>query len=348
MGLRGYIVKRVIYTVFLVIFVLTVNFIIFEVMPHNPVAFFFQPPHGGATHLSNEEIAVINKEWGLSEPWPVRFVTYMKQMLTFNFGLTNPTSGQPVIKVLLAYLPNTLILMGITTVLAIIIGVVLGVIAAYKRGGTFDNVAVIGSLVTFSLPTFWMGLLGITIFAIDLHLLPSGGIVSTDILLNPKYAWTTFAILGTSISVPTLAELGDRIIHLIMPVAVLTLFSYGGYVLRTRETMLETLTEDYILTAKAKGLRERTIIFKHALKNASLPIITSSALAIGFLIGGAIITETVFAYQGIGWLTINSILVTQDYPVLQAIFYITALCVIIANFISDLLYGVIDPRIKYG
>jgi ABC-type dipeptide/oligopeptide/nickel transport system permease component len=112
--------------------------------------------------------------------------------------------------------------------------------------------------------------------------------------------------------------------------------------------MLETLTEDYILTAKAKGLRERTIIFKHALKNASLPIITSSALAFGFLIGGAIITETVFSYQGIGWLTINSLLTSLNYPVLMALFYITALCVIIANFISDLLYGVIDPRIKYG
>jgi peptide/nickel transport system permease protein len=193
-----------------------------------------------------------------------------------------------------------------------------------------------------------MGLLLIVVFAIDLHVLPSGLIVSPTVIINPNYAWSALSLLGTHISLPTIAEVWNRIEHLIMPVTVLTLFSYGGYVLLTRATMLEALTEDYVLTAKAKGLKERTIIFKHALKNASLPIITSSALSFGFLIGGAIITETVFSYQGIGWLTINSILVTQEYPILQAIFYITALCVIIANFVSDLLYGVVDPRIKYG
>jgi peptide/nickel transport system permease protein len=157
-----------------------------------------------------------------------------------------------------------------------------------------------------------------------------------------------FSLLGSQFALPTMTEIFNRISHLIMPVGVLTLFQFGNYVLLTRATMLETLTEDYILTAKAKGLKERTIIFKHALKNASLPIITSSALAFGFLIGGAIITETVFSYPGIGWLTITSLIQNMNYPVLQALFYITALCVIIANFISDLLYGVIDPRIKYG
>jgi peptide/nickel transport system permease protein len=154
--------------------------------------------------------------------------------------------------------------------------------------------------------------------------------------------------LAYHISIPSLTEIGNRIVHLIMPAGVLTIVSFGGYTLLTRATMLESLTEDYILTAKAKGLRERTVIFKHALKNASLPIITSAAMAFGFLISGALITEQVFDYKGIGWLTIHSIFETLNEPCLQAIFYVIALCVIFANFASDLLYGVIDPRIKYG
>jgi peptide/nickel transport system permease protein len=273
-----------------------------------------------------------------------RYVKYIWNMLTFHFGVTAPTTGMvPVINRVMQFLPNTLILMGLATIISIIIGVVLGVLAAYKRGGMYDSAAVITSLITFSLPTFWMGLLAISIFAVDLHILPAGRDVG-----NGMPPWAIFSLFGTQFSLPTMTEVLSRITHLILPVGVLTLFSYGNYLLLTRATMLETLTEDYILTAKAKGLKERTIIFKHALKNASLPIITSSALAIGFLIGGAIITETVFSYFGIGWLTIQSILVTNDYPVLMAIFYITALTVILANFISDLLYGVIDPRIKYG
>jgi len=135
--------------------------------------------------------------------------------------------------------------------------------------------------------------------------------------------------------------------HLFLPVVVLTLFLYGSFLLLTRATMMETLTEDYITTARAKGLKERAILFKHALKNASLPVITNAAIAIGFILSGAIITEQVFNIPGLGQWTWAAI-PYKDYPVLHCIFYLTALCVIIANFIADILYGVVDPRIKYG
>jgi len=341
MGLRGYIVKRCIYTVFLIIFVLCLNFIIFEILPHNPTVYFVGSTSG--THMTPAKIHQILHEWGLDQPWPVRFATYMFRMLTFNFGTNTPNVGGTVIHLILQYLPNTLILMGIATVLSIIIGVVLGVIAAERRGGLFDNVAVLGSLATYSIPTFWIGLIGIALFSIDFHILPPSGVV--DVNMPP---WIAYSLFGTKISIMSTTELISRIRHLIMPAGVLTLVSFGGYVLLTRATMLEALTEDYILTAKAKGLKERTVIFKHALKNASLPIITSVALAFGFLISGALITETVFDYKGIGWLTIYCIFNTLNEPALQAIFYVIALCVIFANFVSDLLYGVIDPRIKYG
>jgi peptide/nickel transport system permease protein len=341
MGLRGYIIKRCIYTVFLVIFVLTLNFVIFEVMPHNPLEFFIGA--GAKNVLTPEKAALILKEWGFDQPWPVRYATYMKRMLTFQFGNNAPDVGGTVLNLIMQYLPNTLILMGLATVFSIIIGVVLGVFAAYKRGGLFDSVAVTGSLITFALPTFWIGLILVAIFSFNLRVLPPNLVVDPG--MPP---WNVLSLLGTHISIPTSMEMVNRITHLIMPCAVLTMVSFGGYTLLTRATMLESLTEDYILTAKAKGLKDRAIIFKHALKNASLPIITSVALAFGGMIGGAMITETVFTYQGIGWLTIYSIESTYNMPVLQAIFYIIALCVVFANFASDLLYGVIDPRIKYG
>ncbi len=142
-------------------------------------------------------------------------------------------------------------------------------------------------------------------------------------------------------------EIGGRAYHLVLPVVTLTLFMYGGYLLLTRTTMLETITEDYIMTAKAKGVKERTILFKHALRNASLPLITNIAISFGFMLSGAIITEQVFTYPGLGLWVWNAIAFV-DYPVLQTMFFVIALCVIVANFLADMLYGVIDPRIRYG
>jgi peptide/nickel transport system permease protein len=138
----------------------------------------------------------------------------------------------------------------------------------------------------------------------------------------------------------------DRLQYIILPITVLTLFTYGGFLLLTRACVLEVLPEDYIVTARAKGLKERTVLFKHALKNASLPIITNVALQFGFILSGAIITESVFQYAGLGTAIYRAIML-KETPILQAIFYVIALCVIVANFIADLLYGVIDPRIKY-
>jgi len=252
-------------------------------------------------------------------------------MLTGQFGISF-YSQDYVSNEIAERLGNTLLLVGSAEVLSIVFGVILGVIAAQKRGGIFDSVAVMSSLTTYSLPTFWMGMIFLLIFAFRLRWFPAVGISSFSALNPPPNAFVYMT---------------DRLWHLILPVSVLTLFIYGGYLLLTRATLLETLTEDYIITARAKGLKERTVLFKHALKNASLPIITNAAIAFGFILSGAIITEQVFLYPGLGmwiWKAIDWV----DYPVLQAIFYLIALCVIIANFIADLLYGILDPRIKYG
>lgn len=327
MGLKAYIVKRSLYSIMLLIFVLILNFIIFNLMPGNPMMMFANP-----TRLRTAtQVEEMQKLWGFDQPLYVRLLKYMGNMLTGQFGVSY-ISGDYVFNEVSERLLNTFLLTGISEVFAITIGIILGVIVAYKRRGITDSVLVISSLVTYSLPTFWMGMMFILFFSFRLGWFPSGG-TSSYSAFNP--APNTFAYIY------------DMLWHLFLPVLTLTLFMYGGYLLLTRATMMETLTEDYIVTAKAKGLKERTILFKHALKNASLPLITNAAISFGFILSGAIITEQVYNYPGLGMWIWKAIGFT-DYPVLQTIFFLIAICVIIANFIADLLYGVIDPRIKYG
>jgi peptide/nickel transport system permease protein len=255
-------------------------------------------------------------------------------MLTFQFGISFQ-NGQPIAIQIIRQqrLQNTLILLGSSTIIAIIIGVVLGIAASAKRGSFLDSFTVSVSLSTFALPTFWIGLVLILVFAEGLHWFPSGGVTPVS-----------FSIPGQAPDLVT--QFFVRLQYLFLPALTLTLFTYGGFVLLTRATMLEALNEDYIVTAKAKGLSQRVILFRHAFKNASLPVITSAALAFGGILAGAIITETVFAWNGLGFWLFQAVQV-KDYPVMQAMFYIIALTVIAANFISDVLYGIVDPRIRY-
>jgi peptide/nickel transport system permease protein len=348
MGLRGFVIKRIIYSFLLVLFVLVLNFVIFQVMPGNPIELF-----AGAGKLKNEQQKnEVIASFGLDQPITVRFQKYVVNMLTGQFGISFISQNYIATEVV-GRLSNTLLLMGTSEILAMVLGILLGVIAAKKRGGLFDNASVVMSLTTYSLPSFWMGMIFLLIFYKTLGWFPGAGAYPRD--------WvTTYAasggfpprlILGTlpggmTLALPSLTEIAGRLWHLTLPTLTLTLFTYGGYLLLTRATMLEALTEDYIVTARAKGLSERTVLYKHALKNASLPLITSIALTFGFILSGAIITEQVFTYPGLGQWTWNAIQM-RDYPALQAIFYITAISVIVANFIADILYGLVDPRIKY-
>jgi peptide/nickel transport system permease protein len=326
MGLRGYLIKRTAYSFALLLFVLVLNFAIFQLMPGDPMAIYASP-----SRLQNvQQVEEIRRLWGLDQPIHVKFLTYIKNMLTGQFGISYRT-GDYVAAEAVKYLPNTLLLVGVSTILSIIIGIILGVIAAQKRGSPIDSVLVVSSLTTYSLPSFWMGMMFLLIFHYHLGWFPGVGTTSFSTINPPPNVF---------------AYVSDRLWHLFLPALTLTLFLYGGYLLLARATMLETLTEDYIVTARAKGLKERTVLFKHALKNASLPLITNAAISIGFILSGAIITEQVFVYYGIGWWTWQAINFV-DYPVLQTIFFLVALCVIVANFIADILYGVIDPRIKY-
>lgn len=343
MGLRSFVAKRIIFMIFTLMFVISLNFFIFEMMPGDPRAYFISPGH----ELTPEQQDKLLHQWGFDEPLHVRYGLYVQNMLTWQFGRSMSPGHGLIVKEIVERLPNTFMLMGGSIILAVLIGTILGVIAAHQRGKVFDSVAVMTSLTTFSLPSFWMGMVLLLIFCMRLRWFPLGGTVPK---IWAHVGWPKpyiISILGTEIAIPSLTEIAGRLQHLFLPTLALVLFMYGGYLLLTRATMLETLTEDYVLTARAKGLKERTVLFKHALKNASLPLITNAAISFGFMLTGAIITEQVFGWRGLGgwiWQSIQYV----DYPALQAMFYIIALCVIIANFIADLLYGVMDPRIKYG
>jgi len=329
LGLRGYIIKRILYSILLVFLVITLNFIIFMLMPGNPLMRLANPARFKTTEQYEDQL----RRFGLLDPIEVKYAKYVNNMLTLQFGYSY-FSGSLISNEMSTRLLNTLVLSISCEVISIIIGIIIGVIAAHKRGGFFDSVSVLFSVITNALPVFWVGMLLLLVFSFNLHLFPSGFTYPPQWALPGRWP-TNF-----------LVEIQFRLWHLFLPVTTLVIILIGSYALITRASMLEILSEDYLVTARAKGLSQRKILFKHAFKNASLPLITQIAIAFGFTLSGAIVTETVFSYPGLGlwiWTAIEYV----DYPALQAIFFIIALCVIIANFLADLVYGMVDPRIKY-
>jgi len=354
MGLRFYITKRILYAFILLFFIIALNFIIFRLMPGDPIAMLLNPFEKTSIEDKIRQEEELKKQWGLNEPLHVQFAMYVRNLFTWNFG-KSIVSRKPVSQEMLYKIPYTLTLLGTTTILAVIIGVLWGAYTAQKRGSLFDSFSVTSSLVFYSLPVFWLGLVFILIFFVNLGWLPHAHAFPTEWALGwPQPYKMTSSVSGGTLNIlvslnpgEILEFIGGYVSHAFLPILTLTIFQYGGFLLLTRAVMMETLTEDYVITARAKGLEERTVLFKHALKNASLPLITSAAISFGFILSGAIITETVFTWPGLGgwiWDAIN----LRNYTVLMAIFYVIAICVIVANLMADLLYGIIDPRIKYG
>jgi len=326
MGLREYVAKRFVYSIILVLIVITINFAIF--MVRSPVESL-----ASEKKLRPEQIQELQERFGLLDPIQVRYVKYLQNLLTFQFGYSYRT-GESISEEFVSRLSSTLTLCITAEIIAVALGLVMGVIASHRRGGIADTSLSVMSVVTQGLPVFWIGMLLILIFSYSLGWFPAGH--------SEPPQW---AIYGKPENF--LIELGYRLWHLFLPALTLIILSIGGYVLLTRASMLEVLGEDYLITLKAKGLSDRKILFKHALKNASLPLITQVAIAFAFTLSGAIVTETVFSYPGLGMWIWDSI-EEWDLPVLQTIFYLVSLCVIIANFLVDIIYGVIDPRIRYG
>jgi peptide/nickel transport system permease protein len=319
---RGYLARKLAILALTLLAVASFNFVLFRVLPGNPIQL-----QARAGNLSLEAIQRLQEIYGLDQPLISQYLIYLRDVFTGQFGMSI-TFQRPVADILAERMLNTLILLAGATALVVVLGIGLGIVAAARRGSRADNSLVIGALVMWSLPTFWTGLILVFVFGVFLHALPVSG-TSTP---------------GSTFSSP-FASLVDLARHLVLPTITLALVDIGQFVLITRSSLVDVLTEDYILTARAKGLSRRQVVWRHGVRNALLPVVTTTALYVGLTIGGAIQVETVFSWPGMGRLMYDAVL-RRDYPILEATFFIFALVVIAANLVSDLLYQVLDPRVR--
>jgi peptide/nickel transport system permease protein len=302
--------------------VITFNFVLFRVLPGDPIRLIAR-----AGHLSPSEIAQLRATFGLDRPLIVQYGYYLRGLYHGDFGFSI-TYRRPVADILAERMTNTLILLGAATVLIVVLGVGVGVIAAARRGSRLDSGSVVTALLFWSLPTFWTGMILVFLLGVWLHAFPISGITTPGVVYSS-----------------TLDRWSDITSHIVLPTVTLALVDIGQFVLITRSSLIDVLTEDFILTAKAKGLSRRAVIWKHGVRNALLPVITASALYISLVVGGAIQVETVFSWPGMGRLIYDAVL-RRDYPILEACFLIFAVAVILANLASDLMYQVLDPRVR--
>src|SRR5687768_7549365 len=295
------------------------SFALMKAAPGGPMSIYLENPD-----VTADDVAAIRVQLGLDDPIPVQYLKWVGSLLRLDWGYSFVTNER-VIDRIAQRLPNTLELMLVSFILTLVIAVPVGVLAAVRQYSWFDYVATGAAFFGISMPVFWFGLLMILTFAVTLGWLPTSG----------------NATIGAEF------DLVDRLRHLIMPATVLALVSAAGYTRYIRGAMLEVIHQDYIRTARAKGLRERLIIVRHAFKNAALPFVTLIALDLPDLFTGAVVTETIFAWPGMGRLYLES-LSRLDYSVLMAILTVSAALVILSNLLADILYAYLDPRIRYA
>jgi peptide/nickel transport system permease protein len=323
--MRRYLFGKVAQIVLTMVFVLAFNFFLFRVMPGNPVTLLARAQ---GAHLSAAAQQQLAHDLGLDLPVAQQFVQYVKDTVTGKFGESLfVLPGQSVLSTFGHFLIPTLILVGISTILSTVFGLLMGIYGGWNRGSAFDLGSMGFSLVLYAMPEFWLGILLLITLGGTLHLFPVNGYQSVD-----------SGITGMS-------HVVDVINHLFLPCITLALAYLGEYYLLMRSSLLDVVGEEYITLARAKGLREKMVLWRHAVRNALLPTVTLVALNFGFVLAGAITVETVYSYPGLGKLTYDAIQ-SKDFPLLQGMFLFFSLAVILANFFADLLYVYLDPRVR--
>jgi peptide/nickel transport system permease protein len=326
--MAAYVVRRLLGAIPLLLGIATLIFFVLNLAPGDPTAFYFNPS------IPPEVIEQLRRNLGLDQPVHVRYVKWLGAFLTGDFGYSF-TQSRPVWRVVMDALPNTLVLTGVALVLVFLIGIAIGVYQAVRQYSIGDSVLSVVSLFFYSMPSFWLALMLMLIFALKAHewgwpiAFPPTGITSVD-----------YDFLGFG------GKVRDRLMHLALPAATLTLALAAGVARYTRGQMLEVIRQDYIRTARAKGLPERTVIVKHALRNSLIPVITLLGLYLPFLFSGAVFVEYIFAWPGMGRVIVDAIL-QRDYPVVMATSFVFAAMVVLGNLLADVLYAVADPRIRY-
>lgn len=320
--MRKFIIRRLIQLIPLLIGVSLISFFVMHLAPGDPTALFIDP------NIDPQELARVRINWGLDQPIHIQYVKWLWNALRLDFGRSY-TSGQPVIAEIAERLPNTLLLMISSYILTLLICIPVGVYSAVKKGGWFDNLFTILSFAGMAIPTFWVGLMLMLLFAVQLGWLPAVGMF--DPLIREK---------GIGIRIM------DVLRHMLLPLIAMTVGSLAGLTRYQRAAMLEVLDQDFIRTARAKGLPERVVIFKHALRNALIPIVTILGLSLPDLFGGAFIIETIFAWPGMGRLGVQAIF-QRNYPLIMGIVMFSALLIVLGNLFADIGYALVDPRIRY-
>jgi peptide/nickel transport system permease protein len=302
-------------------FVVAFNFFLFRIVEGDPVANLFR-----GRNLSQSQRAELTRQFGLDGSTGTQFVRYVRQTASLNFGRSYSTN-QAVTSEIRRKVGPTIALVGISTLLSTIFGVLLGIAAAWRRRTKTDYSITTFTMATYSMPDFWLGMLLLTGFAVGLGWFPVGGIV------DPNSDATG------------IAKLADQAKHMFLPALTLTLAYLGEYALIMRSSLLETMREDYLVLARAKGLRDILVRNRHAVPNALLPVVTLSAINFGFVLSGAIAVEAIFSWPGLGLATFDA-LEGPDLPMLQGLFLLFSAAVIAANLFADLLYGYLDPRVR--
>lgn len=331
-----YILKRLLLLIPVLVGVSILVFLVMHVFTADPAANIL------GQHATQEQMARLREQLGFNKPLYVQYWDFLKGALTGNFGdsLITKTS---VWSEVMARFPATVELALFSIVLASVFGILMGVISAVKQNTVVDYATMVTALAGVSMPIFWLGLLLILLFSVTLHWLPVSGRI--DIGMEP--AKVTGLYILDSLITGNMSALKSSITHIILPGVALASYSTAIIARMTRSTMLEIVKQDYIRTARSKGLFENTVILSHALKNAMIPIITVIGLQLGSLLGGAVLTETVFSWPGVGKYVVDAIL-KSDYPVVQGSVLILAAVFVMVNLIVDLIYAVLDPRIKYS
>ncbi len=315
--------RKVVNSFITLVLVAILNFFLFRIMPGSPMMNLRANPQ-----LSEEFKLKMIDEFGLDQPIYIQFIEYLKHVFTLDFGNSFTQTLTPAMDLIMNNLKWTLILVGTSSIFMIVIGMTIGIIAAWKRSSKFDTGSMAFSLFFYAMPTFWFAMMLIVLFSQEFKWFPPGSALP----------------YGTQLEF-SLESIKNMVYYLTLPAISLTVGSIAAFSLIMRGSLIDVMTEDYITTAKAKGLNDSKVLKQHAVPNAMLPMVALIAIDIAFVVSGAFQTEVVFDYPGIGWLTVEATF-DHDYPVLEGAFFIIALVVVIANLTADILLVYMDPRIK--
>ena len=319
-----YILKRLVQAIPLLLGIATVTFFIVHMAPGDPMDFYLEQRR----NIDPELIELIRQKYGLDQPLHVQYVKWLGNLLQGDLG-ESFVHRRPVSALLAETIPYTLLLTVLALLVDALVGIFLGILSAVKQYSALDKTVTFSSLIIYSVPGFWLALMLVMVFSVHLGWFPTSQTRSFD------YEFLSW-----------FGKLLDLAWHLVLPVFVLGIASAAGTARYMRSQLLEVLNEEYILAARARGLRERTVILKHAVRNALIPIVTIFGMSLPFLLGGAVVIETIFAWPGMGRLALSAVN-ARDYPVILATMMIAAVLTVLGNLLADVTYTLVDPRVSY-